>query len=147
MSRRGRTKSPPFVMIEKAMLKSEAWQMIGNAGRVVYIHLKNECKYGGQVIVELTHKSMEPFMTHRTFATAIQDLIKTGFIEVEKQGGLYRFKNVFRLVEGWRTYKNQSSRREITPSIVQKMHRRSDPEGFDGVKNAPSRAFLGDSTV
>ena len=106
-------KSPPFVMIYRDMLSSEAWKYIGNASKVAYIHLKSKIVSKDQKIIYLSFKEMEKHMTHHTFSKAIEELISTGFITKEQFGGLYRRRNSYQLSEDWNKFRGQ----------VQKLHR------------------------
>jgi len=110
MAKRRKQKPPPYVMIEQKMLKSEAWRRIGNASRVAYIHIRARFFWPPSGEQELLHKDMEEIMDHKTFAKAIRDLEKNGFISRSQQGGLYRRRNKFRISEEWKV-----SRGEIPP--------------------------------
>jgi hypothetical protein len=149
MRRNRKSKTPPFVMVEKALLQSEAWKSISNSARVVYIHIKGQAKCKNPGELNLLHTEMDPFMSRKTFAAAIRRLDHVGFIDFEKRGGLYRFKNYFRLSERWRTFQNpeQNSRGISPPSTVEKLHRQDASKDLDGGKTPPSSAFLGNSTV
>ena len=89
-------------MMEMAMLKSKGWESLGNASRVAYLHLKAETFSPNPQQITLLHREMERIMTHPTFAKAIRELEKNGFIERTQHGGLYRRRNVFKLSEGWK---------------------------------------------
>jgi hypothetical protein len=97
-----KNKSAPFVMIYREMLRSQAWEKIGNASRVAYLHLKAKVVSNNPGEITLSYKEMERYMERRTYAKAIQELEKWGFIDRVQRGGLFRRRNFFRLIEDWR---------------------------------------------
>jgi hypothetical protein len=120
MRKKRRPKSPPFVMIEQAMLASKAWQQIGNAARVAYIHIRSKFYSPPTGERELWYSEMEVIMDHKTFAKAITQLEANGFIERTQRGGLFRRRNKFRIIDGWKSIRGEippvgkeSSRGEI----------------------------------
>ena len=104
MRGRREDKLPPFVAIFREMLKSEAWEKLGNAARVAYIHLKAKCVSRNPGEITLSYNEMERFMERRTFSRAIRELEEGGFISRTQRGGLYRRRNFFRLSENWRNH-------------------------------------------
>ena len=46
-------------------------------------------------------------MERRTFAKALRELEKFGFIKITQKGGLYRKRNYFMLSDDWRMVQNQ----------------------------------------
>lgn len=98
-------KQPPFVMIFKEMLNSEAWESISNPARVAYLHMKGKkCTVHGEEIT-LSFGEMERFMHRHTFSTAIDQLEECGFIVKSQRGGLYRKRNYYSFSDRWRTYR------------------------------------------
>ena len=99
-------KSPPFVLILKEMLKSNAWQNLTNASRVAYLHLKAKSVSTNPGELTLSYVEMGKIMRGETFSKALKQLEAEGFILRTQRGGLYRKRNFFRLSEEW---KNQGS--------------------------------------
>jgi len=114
---RKKNRQPPFVMVYKDMLKSEAWEAISNPARVAYIHLKGKCitPNGGEIT--LSFGEMERFMSRHTFSSAIDQLEECGFIVKAQRGGLYRRRNFYRFTDGWRTYRKKADNK-INSSAV-----------------------------
>lgn len=100
--RRRKQKLPPFVPIFRDMLKSPAWEALGNAARVAYVHIKAKCVSPNPGNLSLSYNEMERIMERRTFSGALKELEEFGFIEKTQTGGLYRRRNFFRLIEEWR---------------------------------------------
>lgn len=97
-----KNKLPPFVWIPKDMLTSPAWEALGHASRVAYIHLKAKCYSRDPGNIALSYQEMERIMQRRTYSRAIRSLEENGFIDRTQRGGLYRRRNFFRLSEDWR---------------------------------------------
>jgi DNA-binding transcriptional ArsR family regulator len=95
-------KHPPFVAVLKEMLKSHAWEALGNASRVAYIHIKGKSFSRNPGEITLSYNEIERIMERRTFSWALRELEKFGFINRTQRGGLYRRRNFFRLSEEWR---------------------------------------------
>jgi hypothetical protein len=113
MRTRRRNKMAPFVAIEKAMLRSEAWEKIGNASRVAFLHIKAEMVSANTNHLELSYRQMEGIMAHHTFSCALRELEDAGFIEREQRGGLFRRKNIFRIIDGWRDSSSISAPKQV----------------------------------
>jgi len=108
--KKDRSKSPPFVMIFKEMLASEAWGALTNASRVAYLHLKGKSINSDQTEIFLSYKEMERIMEKRTFSRSLKELQEIGFIEKTQMGGLFRRRNIFRLSEAWKEYRRPSGK-------------------------------------
>lgn len=99
---RSKNKLPPFVPVLKQMLKSNAWKMLSNPARVAYIHMKAKMCTPYPEPVTLSYREMEPFMRQETFSKATKQLEKYEFIKIVQKGGLYRRRNYYTFIEGWR---------------------------------------------
>ncbi|HRT81543.1 MAG TPA: hypothetical protein P5127_00110 [Oscillospiraceae bacterium] len=100
---RKKNRLPPFVAIMKEMLRSKAWQEIGHAARVAYIHLRAKCVTpNNHDEVTLSYKEMEKIMQRRSFARAIKELEQHGFIVKRQSGGLYRRRNFYTFTDAWK---------------------------------------------
>lgn len=91
-----------FIALEWAIVDSRGWQELTNAARVAYIHLKRKVTNSSPGEVSLSYKEMEKFMHRHTYADALELLEEKGFIEKKQMGGLYRRRNFFKLIDGWR---------------------------------------------
>lgn len=111
-----KSKSRPFVMVFKEMMKCEAWAELTNASRVAYLHLKSKCISSDQDEVTLSFKEMERFMNRNTFSRSIKQLAKCGFITKTQTGGLFRTRNHYQFSEEWRTFKRGTATRKINSS-------------------------------
>jgi hypothetical protein len=104
MPRQGREKRKlsRFIALEWAVVDSKAWEELTNPARVAYIHLKRKVTNSTPGEITLSYNEMEKFMNRHTFADALAQLEKKGFIEKTQMGGLYRRRNFFRLTNEWR---------------------------------------------
>lgn len=114
--KRKKNKFPPFVPIFREMLKSPAWEKIGNPSRVAYIHLKDKCVSRDPGEITLSYHEMERIMERRTFARALHELENFGFIDRIQRGGLFRRRNYFRLIEEWRKIQSSSGKNATVTS-------------------------------
>ena len=104
---RKKNRLPPFVAIFKDMLKSDAWEVLSNAARVAYLHLKSKQVSQNNDEITLSFKEMERIMNRHTFSRSIKQLEQYGFIMKEQRGGLYRRRNFYRLSEQWKNSTKQ----------------------------------------
>ncbi len=88
------------------MLQSKAWENLGNPARVAYIHMKGKLCNAHNKQITISYREMEKFMHKHTFAKATKELEENGFIGIEQKGGLYRKRNYYTLIEGWRHLKS-----------------------------------------
>ena len=97
MSKTKKGRSPAFVMLNRAMVKSESWYSLTSAERDVYIMLKANYNGKNNGEVRLTYKEMGVMMSRATFSKAIKGLIDKSWIEKTKQGGLTRWHSEYLL--------------------------------------------------
>jgi hypothetical protein len=119
MGKRIKNKLPPFVAVFREMLNSAAWENIGNPARVAYIHIKSKCVSQDPGEITLSFDAMEKFMTRQTYARALRELEKFGFIKRTQRGGLYRKRNYFLLIDEWKKVQDQVGKME--PAQVSKV--------------------------
>ncbi len=95
-------KKEPFISIPSDILKSKAWEEIGNAAKVAYIHILGEvhCPDPGW-LDKLTYERMRKFMSEPTFSKAIKELEKVGLID-KKQIGQVKKKNLYKPSSRWK---------------------------------------------
>jgi DNA-binding transcriptional regulator YhcF (GntR family) len=99
---KGKKKLSRFIALEWSVVDSKAWEQLTNAARVAYIHLKRKVTNSTPGEITLSYNQMEKFMNRHTFADALTQLERKGFIEKTQMGGLYRRRNFFRLINEWR---------------------------------------------
>lgn len=104
MSRRKKKRLARFIALAWELVDSEAWKRLSNASRVALVHLKRKVTNPNPGQICLSYNEMEKIMHRQTFARAIRQLEKFGFIVKEQMGGLYRRRNYFLLSEDWREY-------------------------------------------
>lgn len=102
--RRKKNKLSRFAAISWEIIDSEAWQALTNASRVALIHLKRKVTKPNPGDISLSYGEMDKIMHRKTFAAAIRQLEKIGFITKEQRGGLFRRRNFFKLSEEWRKF-------------------------------------------
>jgi DNA-binding transcriptional regulator YhcF (GntR family) len=89
------------------MLRSPAWALISNSSRVAYLHIKEKCVSPEPGELTLSFKEMERIMRRKTFARALDELERFGFIKRTQRGGLYRKRNYFTLIDEWKKFQTQ----------------------------------------
>lgn len=96
-----RPKCPPFVMLEKGMLKSEEWKNLSKPTKLIYIYLK--AKYNGRNPEELklTYIELKDEFAPATISKAFRELEEKGWVEKTKYGGLFRYYNLYKLIGNW----------------------------------------------
>ena len=93
-----RRRFPSFVALGRQMLKSKEWrQELSYSEKILYIHLKYKYVGDNNGEIELHYSELEDFMSPATISKAFKGLLKKGWIEKTKQGGLYRFRNFYKL--------------------------------------------------
>jgi len=97
MARTKRKNGPPFVMIDKAVLRSSAWKALSHSEMVVYIYLKANYNGSNNGEIAFPYSQMEGIMARQTLSSALKGLIEKGWIEKTEYGGLYRYYCLYRL--------------------------------------------------
>ena len=96
--------SPPFVMVDKLMLRSTAWLDLTNAARVAWLHIAAEQNGRNHDALKMPYSQAAKLMTRNTFSKALQDLKAHGFITVMRQGGLLNNPTEFALDQSWKSW-------------------------------------------
>jgi len=96
MSRR-RKNSPPFVMLERSVLNSLEWQSLTHSEMIAYIFLKKNYNGSNNGEISLKYTELKKVFSSATLSKALKGLIKKGWIEKTKYGGLYRYYCLYKL--------------------------------------------------
>lgn len=103
MSYKQKVRLPPFVMIRKDLLKDPNWKKLSSSAKVVWIYLRDNYDYSnGTKETFLTYNQMKGIMGPQALSQALKDLIKGGWIEKTKQGGMfggvcrYKFTGIYK---------------------------------------------------
>jgi len=80
--------APPFVMIQKDLLKDPEWRKLSSSAKIVWIYLRKNFNSKTFQEVTLTYSEMKDMFSSRTMSTAIKELIKNGWIIKSHSGGL-----------------------------------------------------------
>lgn len=97
--RRGRG-GLPHVGIERRTIHSEEWKRLSGPAKIFYWHLKARFNGSNNGEIELPYhcmKGIKGCSDMHTIAAAIRELESEGWIERRKIGGMYRYKNKFKL--------------------------------------------------
>lgn len=84
-----KVKAPPFVMIRRDLLKDPEWRKLSNSAKIVYIYLRSKFNYKTLSEVTLTYSELKDMMSTATQSKSFKELIKGGWIEKTKHGGLF----------------------------------------------------------
>jgi hypothetical protein len=99
-----RKKSPPFVMIPKEMIRSEAWKSLSHYSVRTYIEIAAKYNGNNERNLSYTYQEAEMIMNRRTFKKGIDELVEFGFIDVIRSGRLNRVCNLYALSRRWQFY-------------------------------------------
>lgn len=87
-----------FVAIERATLKSKEWREgLTSSEKVLYIHLKSKYVGTNNGEIELHYSELKDMMAPQTISTAFKGLEEKGWVEKTRRGGLYRYRNLYKL--------------------------------------------------
>lgn len=92
----------PFLPFPLDVMGSKAWELLTNAARVAYLHIRERWWFDRQKPVSVTYTAMERLMERDTFAKALKQLEAVGFIEKTQTGGIFRKRNYFDMSDEWR---------------------------------------------
>ncbi len=93
-----RRKFPPFVALDRNMLKSVEWRKgLSSTEKVLYVHLKHKYVGINNGEICLHYSELKDMMAPATIWRAFKGLETKGWLERTKHGGLYRFVNHYRL--------------------------------------------------
>ncbi|MCK9554963.1 hypothetical protein M0R36_03995 [bacterium] len=82
-------KSAPFVMLNRRMIIGKDWFDLTNSEKITYVYLKRNYTGLNNGDIPLTYTQMRPVFKDHTFSKALKGLIKKGWIERTKKGGLF----------------------------------------------------------
>jgi DNA-binding transcriptional regulator YhcF (GntR family) len=101
-----------FLPFPVDVMGSKAWELLTNAARVAYLHIRERWWFDRQKPVSVTYTAMERFMERNTFSEALKQLESIGFIEKTQTGGLFRKRNYFVMSEEWRRIGREESEKK-----------------------------------
>ena len=100
MAKKKGPKGLQHIGIERRTLKMKEWRGLIGAAKIFYLHLKGRYNGSNNGEIELPYRAMkdvEGCRNPRTISRASKELQKKEWIEIEKRGGLYRHKNLYKL--------------------------------------------------
>ncbi len=97
MSGRKKAKYPPFVALSRIMLKGQEWRKLSRPAMIIYIYLKYKYVGHNNGEIQLHYSELKDIFAPATMSKALRELKGSGWIEVAKVGGLYRYFNLYRL--------------------------------------------------
>ena len=103
MSRK-RHKAPPFVMIRRDLLKDLEWRKLSNSAKIVYIYLRVKFNHKTVSDVTLAYSEIKDMLSSRTISKAFKELIKNGWIERVKRGGLLGGVTVYKFIGQYKDF-------------------------------------------
>lgn len=95
-----------FTAITNEMIDSEAFMALGNSARVALLLLMRQKRNPHQFDVKFPYSDARKYMNASTFARAIDELVKMGFVELEiakRLGHDIRQPNVYGFSQKWKT--------------------------------------------
>jgi len=90
-------KGPPFVMLDKRMLRGEPWKELSHTEQIAYIYIKANFNGSNNGEIPLTYSELEGILGHKTVWKALKGLEQKGWIRKTQHGGLYRYYCLYEL--------------------------------------------------
>ena len=90
-------KGPDFVAIEKKTLESEEWKALTHSEKLIYILIKANYNGSNNGEIPFVYANVTDQFSSRTISKSIKGLIKKGWLEKTKHGGLFRFYCEYKL--------------------------------------------------
>ena len=105
MSRKNKKAIPsengPWFPVFKRLFDSPAFNQLNRSAREAYFIILSQKSHYNQEEIICPYSYAKQKMDQHTFAKAIRELVKAGFIKIRRFGGLYRFTNIYRLSNDW----------------------------------------------
>ena len=102
MSTKKKNKNQSFLQVPRAFIhgRCEEWKMLSGRAKLLYVYLKG-CYNGsnnGEIHLHYSQlKGHRGISSSSAIADSIRELVKGGWIERAKRGGLYRYNTLYRL--------------------------------------------------
>ena len=93
-----------FYMLTKKMMDSKAWAKLDSYDKEIFIHIAIKYTGKNKKDLSLTYKEAKQLQSEHRFKKSIDHLVKYGFIDIIKSGGVWRKCNIYGLSERWRGY-------------------------------------------
>ncbi len=98
MSRRGRKKCSPFVMLEKATLDGKEWKELTRSEMIAYIYIKKNYNGSNNGKIPLSYSSLRDILkSSSTISEALKGLIDKEWIRKTQHGGMFRYYCLYEL--------------------------------------------------
>jgi hypothetical protein len=108
MRSKKRQKAKPFVMVAKEMLNGPAIRQLSSSAIVAYLQILGKYNGSNGDDLSFTYKEAADFMSARTYSKAIKELVKYGFITINRPGGLEKQATLFGISEKWKRFGQQN---------------------------------------
>ena len=89
---------PPFTPTLNSLIDSNTYKKLTNSARVAYLLLCRQRKHYGQTEVCFPYSDAQEYMDRNTWSRAIKNLEQNLLISKEQVGGLYRKKNIYKIL-------------------------------------------------
>ena len=90
-------KVPPFVMLERSVLKGNEWQSLRASSRDIYMLLKANYNGGNNGGIKFKYEEAKNMHSPATISRALKQLITEGWLEKTQHGGLHRYYCLYKL--------------------------------------------------
>lgn len=92
-----RKNGPPFVMLERATLKSQEWRQLSHSEMIAYIYIKKNYLGYNNGEISFRYSEIRGIMSPATLSKALKGLTSKGWIEKTKHGGMFRYYCLYKL--------------------------------------------------
>ena len=91
-----------YIRLGNSQMLSKAMLGLSNAAFRVYICMRLEA--GDKPEFEYPYRKYKIYMSRPTFGKAVEELETAGFIKLVSSGKNTRQPNIYRFIDGWKTY-------------------------------------------
>ena len=97
-------------MLRRDLIKAPEWRRLSSSAKVLYLYLRAKFNHKTLSEVTLAYSEMKDIMSSKTMSRAFKELMKNGFIEKTKNGGLYGGLTHYRFVGKYKDFYYQGYR-------------------------------------
>lgn len=91
-----------FIAITDQLLESYAFKLMEPVDFWVYTNFRKKDKFMNQPDISLTYNEVRYKLCPATYSKSLKKLVKLGFLEVIRRGGLHKQCNLFKLSDNWK---------------------------------------------
>lgn len=87
----------PFTPIFKDVIAKSEWKCLKTSSKLIYIYLKSNYNGSNNGEITLTYSVLKEEFSSSTVSVALKELVKFGWVEKARPGGLFRKSTRYKL--------------------------------------------------